>query len=114
MFQAPAPSQAELGDATVTENVVVSIPVTPGNPKPDNSSFTLRRVNGTVNVVQSADLTAQPLLLVDLTVTWQERGQTKQRELKTIIGRAGLTRSGIFGSAFGRPAMGSNTGNSLP
>lgn len=114
LWQSPAPSETELGDASVTETIIVSIPPTPGNPKPNNSSFTLRRNHGTVNVVQPADLTAQPLLLVDMTVSWQERQETKQRELRTIIGRSGLTRSGIFGSAFGRPAMGNNSNNSVP
>ncbi|MEI9896174.1 MAG: hypothetical protein WDN28_20490 [Chthoniobacter sp.] len=31
--------------------------------------------------------------------------------MRTIIGRTGLTRSGIFGSAFGRPEMASNSTN---
>jgi Tfp pilus assembly protein PilV len=104
-FQTPSSSETDLGGANVTELITVSIPDTPGTPKTDNSSFQIRRRNGAVNVVQAADLTAQPLLLVDLTVTWQEHDGTKQRELRTIIGRTGLTRSGIFGSAFGRPAM---------
>jgi hypothetical protein len=109
LYATPAPSEAELSTANLVENVVVSIPVVPGTPKPSNASFSLRRKNGVVQVVQPGDLRAQPLLLVDMTLTWQDRGQTKQRELKTIIGRAGLTRSGIFGSVFGRPPTGNPT-----
>jgi len=103
LFQAPAPSQSELLDANLTETVRVSIPDMPGVAKTDNSAFQLRRRNNKVDIVRSADLTAQPLLLVEMTISWQEKGETKQRQLKTIIGRTGLTRSGIFGSAFGRP-----------
>jgi hypothetical protein len=109
LYATPAPSEAELSTANLVETVVVSIPVTPGTPKPSGGTFSLRRKKGVVQVVQSGDLTAQPLLLVDMNLTWQERGQTKQRELKTIIGRAGLTRSGIFGSVFGRPPTGNPT-----
>jgi Tfp pilus assembly protein PilV len=109
LLQTPAPSERELGNFDLTETVIISIPDTPGAPKKDNSTFKLQRRDDTVRVIQSADLTAQPLLLVDMTIAWQEKGQTKQRQLRTIIGRAGLTRSGIFGSAFGRPAMTSNT-----
>lgn len=106
LFQTPTSSQSDLGSTTsITELVTVSIPSTPGTPTTDNSSFQIRRRNGTVTVLQSADLTAQPLLLVDMSVIWQEHDGTKQRELRTIIGRTGLTRSGIFGSAFGRPAI---------
>jgi hypothetical protein len=103
LFAAPTPSEQELGGAELVESIVVSIPETPGSPKPDNSSFSLRRRRGIVQVVQAGDLTAQPLLLVDIKLTWKERQNTKERELKTIVGRTGLTRSGIFGSAFGRP-----------
>lgn len=105
LFQAPAPSEAELGSTDITEIVKVSIPQTPGNPRPDNTFISLRRRNGAVDIVQSADLTAQPLLLIDMTISWQEQHETKQRQLRAIIGRSGLTRSGLFGSAFGRPAM---------
>jgi Tfp pilus assembly protein PilV len=114
LLQTPAPSQAEIGDASLVEMVTVSIPETPGTPKADNSSFKIRRRNNTVDVVQSADLTAQPLLLVEMTITWQEKQETKQRQLRTIIGRTGLTRSGIFGSAFGRPEIATNSPKPAP
>ncbi|MEP6668689.1 MAG: hypothetical protein ABJF10_06025 [Chthoniobacter sp.] len=114
VMQTAAPSEAELGDAHLIEVVTVSIPDTPGTPKADNSSFKLRRRDGNVDVVQSADLTAQPLLLVEMTISWQEKQETKQRQLRTIIGRTGLTRSGIFGSAFGRPEIVSNSTKPTP
>ncbi len=104
LWRTPAPSERELGGASLTETVIVSVPDTPGGRNVDNTVFKIQRRNGTVTVQRPADLTAQPLLLVDLTIAWQERQQTKQRQLRTIIGRSGLTRSGIFGSAFGRPS----------
>jgi len=114
LMQTPAPSEVELGNAQLVEIVNVSIPDTPGTPKADNSSFKIRRRDGKVDVVQSANLTAQPLLLVEMTITWQEKQETKQRQLRTIIGRTGLTRSGIFGSAFGRPEMTNNNTKPAP
>jgi hypothetical protein len=105
IYATPAPSQADLANASLVESVVVTVPSTPGAPNPPSNSFSLRRKNGTVHILQSADLTGQPLLLVDMILTWQERTNTKQRELRTIIYQNGLTRSGIFGSAFGRPAV---------
>ena len=104
VYATPAPSAAELGNANLVETVIFSIPSTPGQPSPENNTFALRRKNGVVHIIQAGDFTAQPLLLVDMTITWQDRENTKQRELKSIIYRSGLTRSGIFGSAFGRPA----------
>lgn len=106
IWQTPAPSEAELRDGDITEVVTVSIPDVPGAPKTDNSFFKIQRRHGNVTIQQPTDLTAQPLLLVDMTVTWLEKQETKERHLRTIIGRTGLTRSGIFGSAFGRPEMG--------
>ncbi|HEY3901561.1 MAG TPA: hypothetical protein VGM54_23320 [Chthoniobacter sp.] len=104
VYGTAAPSAAELSNANLVETVIFSVPSTPGQPTLDNNTFVLRRKNGSVRVIQTGDFTAQPLLLADMTVSWQDRNGTKQRELKTIICRDGLTRSGIFGSAFGRPA----------
>jgi len=81
----------------------IPAPSVPGAPKTDSSFFKIQRRYGKVTIFQNADLTAQPLLLVDMTVSWKEKQETKQRHLRTIIGKTGLTRSGIFGSAFGRP-----------
>jgi hypothetical protein len=104
VYGVAAPSAAELSNADLVETVIFSVPSTPGQPSPENTTFIIRRKHGSAKVLQSADFTSQSLLLVDMTVSWQDRNGTKQRELKTIICRDGLTRSGIFGSAFGRPA----------
>ena len=104
VYGIPAPSAAELNNASLVETVIFSVPSTPGQPSLDNNTFIIRRMNGVVRVIQGGDFTAQSLLLVDMTVSWQDRSGTKQRQIKTIICRDGLTRSGIFGSAFGRPA----------
>jgi len=56
-----------------------------------------------VRILQVADLGAAPLLLVDVLLTWGPSSHVQQRDLRVIICRTGLTRSGIFGSAFGRP-----------
>jgi len=103
IWEIPAPSEEELHDGDLLEQVTVSIPDVPGAPKTDSSFFKIQRRYGKVTIFQNADLTAQPLLLVDMTVSWKEKQETKQRHLRTIIGKTGLTRSGIFGSAFGRP-----------
>ena len=79
IFATAAPSQKELSDANLVESVVVSIPATPGTTKAPDGMFSLLRKNGAVKVVQSGDLTAQPLLLVDITITWLEHQRALQR-----------------------------------
>jgi Tfp pilus assembly protein PilV len=105
-WKIPTESAPDLADAAPTETLTVSPASSPGAANPRTDSFAIERRAGSVQVLREADLTGERLLLVELKITWREQQRTMERRLRTIIGRAGLTRSGIFGSAFGRVAHG--------
>ena len=110
LLQTPAESGQDLADANPVESVVVTVPNLPAGAAAADYAFSVRREQGAVKIVHDGNLGAQPLLLVTATVTWRDMRGTETRKLRTIIGQLGLTRSGIFGSAFGRPEQGnSNT-----
>lgn len=84
---------------------VVTVSVVEGSdegPKSSAQSFRVRRENQTVFVDATGDLSKFPTLLVQSSVKWKDRGRFLERTQRSIICRAGLTRSGIFGSATGR------------
>jgi len=108
LMQTPAASGQDLADANPVESVVVTVPNLPAGTNTAEYTFSVKRERGAVKIVQNGDLGTQPLLLVQTTVTWREMHGTQQRQLRTIIGQLGLTRSGIFGSAFGRPEEGNS------
>lgn len=100
----PTGSECELAGGKVDEVLSVSsiMPSATG-PAKGVDSFRVRRKDGVVTVEQAADLSNEASLLVISTVTWKDPSGAHTRNLRTIICRAGLTRSGIFGSALGRP-----------
>jgi Tfp pilus assembly protein PilV len=112
LFQTPTQSAADLADLYPAESFVVTVPTLPAGTKASDYTFSLRRDGGNVSITQKGDLSAQPLLLVQGTVRWRDAHGFQQKQLRTIIGRIGLTRSGVFGSIFGRPAEG-NSNSSL-
>ncbi len=107
----PANSAPDLADASPVETLTVSPTSSPSYVTLNNSTFQVERRNGVAKVLQDADLSGERLLLVDFSITWREQNGTQQRRLRAIVGRDGLTRSGIFGSAFGRFA---ESGQSSP
>jgi Tfp pilus assembly protein PilV len=107
VLQTPVESEKDLADADPTETITISVPQTPGSEKAADSSFEVQRRRGAAKVLRAGDLGTEPLLLVEMTLTWQGKHSKEERKVRTIIGRSGLTRSGIFGSAFGRPEQGS-------
>jgi len=104
----PASSAADLADASPVEVLSVCPASSPSVPNPNKAAFQVERRAGQSNVLQDADLSGERPLLVDASITWQEQRGTQQRRLRAIIARDGLTRSGIFGSAFGRVAPASS------
>ncbi len=106
VMETPVESERDIIDADPTETITISVPETPDGRKAEDGLFEVQRRRGVVKVVRTGDLGVEPLLLVEATVTWQERSKKQERKVRTIIGRSGLTRSGIFGSAFGRPEQG--------
>jgi Tfp pilus assembly protein PilV len=104
LLQTPAPSSRDLADATPSEDILVTIPSTPGQPASNAPVFEVHRIFGQATVVQDGDLSTAPLLVVEASVSWKAGDQTQQRSVRTVIARDGLTRAGIFGSSVGRPA----------
>jgi Tfp pilus assembly protein PilE len=106
MMQTPTESETELADSNPTETITVTVPPTPGAPeRVGPGSIKVQRHDGVVRVLGMGDLGAEPMLLVSATVQWREMQRQQERTRRTIIYRSGLTRSGIFGSALGRPAV---------
>ena len=66
------------------------------------ATFRVRRESGGARVEVDGDLSSYPTLLVQSAVRWTDRGRQYERSQRSIICRAGLTRSGIFGSTLGR------------
>lgn len=101
-----AVSAPDLADSDPTETVMITVPPTPAVPQASPDWIKVQRRAGDVTLIQDGDLFDEPLLVVEAGITWREMGMTRERKVRTIIARSGLTRSGIFGSAFGRPAYG--------
>ncbi|MEA3213652.1 MAG: hypothetical protein QOE70_6709 [Chthoniobacter sp.] len=96
-------SEAELGDPALLEWITVSVPDTTTGSVLGDRSFSVRRQRGNVRIEEAGDLGSEPTLLIDTSITWRDMDGSHERQLRTILCRAGLTRSGIFGSALGRP-----------
>jgi len=102
LWAAPAHSAPDLADAAPVETLTVSPASSPSLVTLNTASFRVERRAGKVKVIQNADLSPERLVLVEVSIAWRERRGIQQRQLRTLIARSGLTRSGIFGSAFGR------------
>lgn len=98
-------SEAELAAGKIDEVLTISL-VAPSATGPTEAgrSFRVRRKDGAVQIEQDDDLGSEATLLVSSSIDWKDPNGSHQRNLRTIICRAGLTRSGIFGSGLGRPA----------
>lgn len=111
LMQSPTESEKELADAGVIELIEVSVPeaAAAGRPAAGARSFSIRRQRGTARIVEAGDFAQEPTLLFEDSVAWRDVDGEHERRLRTIVCRAGLTRSGIFGSALGRPRAASAT-----
>ena len=104
LMGAATDSEAELADAGCMESIKVSVAETSAAGTVDGGRyFTILRQRGTAEVQDAADFGKQSTLLFEDWVTWRDLHGVHERKLRTIICRAGLTRSGIFGSPLGRP-----------
>jgi Tfp pilus assembly protein PilV len=105
-WQTPPFSAPSLADASPIETLTVQPVSSPNAAAAREDSFIVKRSEGRTAVVKDGDFTDDRLLLVEVSIRWREQNGMVERKLRTIVGRAGLTRSGIFGSAFGRVAHG--------
>lgn len=97
-------SESELAGGKIDEVLNISaVTQSDAGPTSASRSFQVRRKDGAVQVEQDGDLGSEPSLLISSSITWKDPSGVHQRNLCTIICRAGLTRSGIFGSGLGRP-----------
>lgn len=104
LLQAPAQSEAELGDSQLTETMKVTVPASTADGLGETSRFfSLRRAGGLVQVEQAGDFSGERTLLYEGQVTWHDTAGVHQRALRTIICQVGLTRAGILGTVLGRP-----------
>ena len=104
LMRKPTESEKELADDDCTEFITLSVPDALGAPVSGARAFSLQRHRGLVTIIDDADLSAEPMLLVNASIQWRGVHGTQQRMLRTIVCRNGLTRNGIFGSTVGRPA----------
>jgi hypothetical protein len=105
LMRTPAESESELADSKPTETITITVPTAPGTPeRAAATTIRVQRQRGVVKILGPGDLGTEPVLLVSATVQFQEMNRLQERTRRTIIYRSGLTRSGIFGSALGRPA----------
>ena len=104
LMQTATESEKELADTGFRELMKVSVPSTAsGEISAGSQSFTIRRERGRARIDEAGDLGAEPVLLLESSLTWRDYHGPHERRLRTVICRAGLTRSGVFGSALGRP-----------
>ena len=107
LIEQPAESEKELADASLTEFINVSVPrISEAGVIDAGDSFSIRRQNGRVRVITAGDFGKETTLLFESTITWRDVKGSHERKLRTLICRAGLTRSGVFGSSLGRPGAG--------
>lgn len=106
LLRTPTESEKELADAGVVEAITVTVPPSvDGTDLRTMPSFTVLRQRGNTQIPKPGDFASEPLLLVEIVLTWRGIQKDQQRRQRTMICRTGLTRSGIFGSPFGRPGL---------
>ena len=104
LMQTATESETELDGAGLLESVSISTPADPELSGAATGTFKVQRQNGTASIRTAGDLSTEPLLLIEVTAAWRNLRGTQQRQLRTLVCRTGLTRSGIFGSGFGQPS----------
>lgn len=101
MLQEPTQSEKQIPDLNLSEVIRVSVPALTPTGYIEGASFTVRRDGPTVWIEQAGDFRTEPTLLFSSAVSWRDSHGRHERQLKTLICRAGLTRSGIYGSVLG-------------
>lgn len=104
VMRMPTASEAEVGDPRLIEYLTVSaLNTATGASQVRAAAIRLRREEDKVYVESGGDFGAEPTLLVESVVVWRGRAGVQRRSMRAVISRVGLTRSGVFGSAVGRP-----------
>ena len=104
LLREPTESEGEFPEGSLAERITVRVPDTAAaNLAADARSFTVRRQHGVAHADDGGDFGDEPMLLFESLVTWRDADGEHERKLRTVVCRTGLTRSGVFGSALGRP-----------
>lgn len=101
LLQVPTESEKQIPDLNLSELIRVSVPTLTTEGFIEGQSFTVRRDGPTVWIEQAGDFGKEPTLLVAGAIIWRDSQGRHERQVRTIICRAGLTRSGIYGSVLG-------------
>lgn len=104
VMAAATDSEKELLPHDARETLAVS-PVLPSEVGPTAGPQPLKvtRQQQSAKLEFESDLTAEPMLMFTATVSWVDPRGPRERSIRSIICRAGLTRNGIVGSRLGRP-----------
>jgi hypothetical protein len=107
LMRTPMESEREIPDPDVIEYVKVCVPtINAAGELGEGASFSVWRQRGTAYIEAVGDFGNEPTLLFASYVTWCDNHGRHLRHLRTLVCRAGLTRSGVFGSSLGNPGVG--------
>jgi len=107
LLRTPMESEKEIPDPDLIEYVKVLVPTTNAAGQiVEGASFAVWRQHGTAYIESPGDFGNEPTLLFASYVTWTDKDGRHLRNLRTLVCRAGLTRSGVFGSSLGNPGAG--------
>lgn len=101
LLQVPTESEKQIPDLNLSEVVRVSVPTLTAQGFTEGASFTVRRDRTTVWIEQAGDFRNESTLMFSGSISWRDMHGRHERQLRTILCRAGLTRSGIYGSVLG-------------
>jgi len=103
IMDTPTDSERELLSGGFSESLTVyAVEPSASGPVPADRWFHVKRERRRVSVEKAGDFTGEPTLFVIGEVVWRDMSRERVRSFRTVICRAGLTRSGIFGSTVGR------------
>jgi Tfp pilus assembly protein PilV len=100
------PSEREVPDPALVETMTVSAPeASAAGPADSSGAFSVTRTLGQAQVIVAGDLTTSPTLIFQSSLTWNDIQGTHRRLLRSVVCRAALTRSGVFGSGLGQAGL---------
>jgi hypothetical protein len=107
LLRTPMESEKEIPDPDLIEYVKVFVPqINAAGALEEGASFSVWRQHSTAYIESRGDFGNEPTLLFASYVTWCDKDGRHLRHLRTLVCRAGLTRSGVFGSSLGNPGVG--------
>jgi hypothetical protein len=107
LLRTPMESEREIPDPDMIEYVKVIAPtISAAGTLQEGAFFSVWRQHGNAYIESRGDFANEPTLLFASYVTWTDKDGRHLRNLRTLVCRAGLTRSGVFGSSLGSSGTG--------